>query len=180
VEELTVIAATSGDPAMLAQPARRALASLDRRFDPFTVTTFEDLVRFSTSEYQSAAVLVSALGVVALMLTAIGLYGIVSFNVRQRTREIGIRAALGAGRRETIALVLRDVAEFGDVGMAIGLPCAVAAGVAARSLLFGVAPWDPLACLCACLALAAVLAIAGFAPAHRATRIDPMAALRDE
>lgn len=179
-DELTVIAATTGNAAALASPVRRVLIAIDRSFDPYTVSTFQDLVRFSTGQFQLTAILVSSLGVIAVLLTAIGVYGMVSFGVRQRTREIGIRSALGAARGEMFAMVLRDVCKFAAIGMAIGIPCAVAGTYAARSLLFGVRPWDPGSYFGACLVLSAVLLIASFGPAHYATRIDPITALREE
>lgn len=180
VEEVTLVIDAGADPLALAQPLRRTLMSIDSRLEPFSVITFNDLVRFSTSLYQLAAELVSSLGLLALGITAIGLYGVVSFSVNQRSREIGIRMALGADRRRTMFVILREVAMLAAWGMAIGLPCAVVAIHLAAALLFGAGPWDVRVFLSAVTLLAAVLFLAGLVPARRATRIDPMTALRYE
>jgi predicted permease len=176
--EVTFLIETQGDATALAQPARRALKSVDSRLDPLTITTENELIRFSAQTYQVTAELVGTLGLLGLILTAVGLYGVVSYGVSQRTRELGIRMALGAGRSETLRLVLREVAMLGLIGMAIGLPLALTATRLFSSLLFGVSPWDVPAFLGAAGLLAVVLFTAGLLPARRATGIEPMAALR--
>jgi len=176
--EITLVLHTTSDPVRLAQPVRHLLMSVDPQFEPFSMVTFNDLLRFSTNTYQISAELVSTLGILALLITAVGLYGIVSFSVNQRSREIGIRMALGAARRETVMLVLREVAVLAGWGVVVGVPAALIAIRLASSLLFGVGPWDPATFAAALLLLAAVLFIAALAPARRATRIDPIAALR--
>ena len=178
--ELTFMVYTKGPAVALATAARRALVTLDRRLDPFTVVTEEDLIRFSALQYQLTAELLGTLSLIGLSLTAVGLYGVVSFGVARRTREIGIRMALGAARRETLGLILRETAALGAVGVAIGVPLALAGTRLARSMLFGVGPWDPRLFVIAMVVLAAVLLAAGAIPARRATRIDPMSALRAE
>ncbi|HYL77847.1 MAG TPA: ABC transporter permease [Bryobacteraceae bacterium] len=185
--EITYLIETSTDPTALAPTARQVLKSVDSRLDPLTITTENELIRYSAQTYQITAELVGTLGLLGLILTAVGLYGVVSYGVSQRTRELGIRMALGAGRNDTLRMVLREVATLGLIGMAIGLPLALTAtrlmskgiyGVAAPSLLFGTSPWDPVTFLGAGILLAAVLALAGFLPARRATAIEPSAALR--
>ena len=180
VGEVTLVIHGGRDPVALAQPLRRTLMSIDPNLEPFSIVTFTDLIRFSTSMYQLAAVLVSSLGLLALAITAIGLYGVVSFSVSQRSREIGIRMALGAARRETLRLILRDVAMLAVWGMAIGLPCSIIAVHLAAAVLFGAGPWDAPVFLAALSLLAGVLFFAGLVPARRATRIEPMSALRYE
>lgn len=179
-EELTLVIDAGADPLSLAQPVRRTLAAIDSNLDPFSITTFSDLLRFSTSLYQLAAELVSSLGLLALVITSVGLYGIVSFNISQRVREIGIRTALGAEPRDTMTLVLSEVAVLSGLGMLIGLPCAMIAIRLASGLLFGAGPFDPGVFVSALAILALVLFLAGFGPARRATRIDPVSALRYE
>jgi ABC-type antimicrobial peptide transport system permease subunit len=176
--EITYLIETSADPAGLAPTARQVLKSVDSRLDPLTITTENELIRYSAQTYQVTAELVGALGLLGLILTAVGLYGVVSYGVSQRTRELGIRMALGAGRNETLRLVLREVATLGVIGIAIGLPLALTATRLMSKLLFGVGPWDPVTFLGAGMLLAAVLALAGFLPARRATAIEPSAALR--
>jgi putative ABC transport system permease protein len=178
--EFTLLIDAASDPVELAAPVRRALMSVDPRLEPFSLVTFTDLLRFSTNTYQISAELVTSLGILALLITAVGLYGIVSFSVSQRSREIGIRMALGAARRETVLLVLREAAALAGWGAVVGLPCAFIAVRLSSALLFGVGPWDAATFLGALVVLAAVLFFAAVAPARRASHIDPMAALRCE
>ena len=176
--EITYLIETSADPITLAAAARKVLKSIDSRLDPLSITTENELIRYSAQTYQVTAELVGALGLLGLTLCAVGLYGVVSYGVSQRTRELGIRMALGADRKDTMRLVLREVATLGAIGGAIGLPLALIATRLMSKLLFGVGPWDPAAFLGSSILLAAVLALAGFIPARRATAIDPSAALR--
>jgi predicted permease len=175
--EVTFLIETPGDALALAQAARRELKSVDARLDPLTITTENDLIRFSAQRYQVTAELVAALGTLGLLLTAVGLYGVVSYGVSQRTRELGIRMALGADRNDTLWLVLREVAMLGLIGIAVGLPLALTATRAFSTLLFGVSPWDAPAFAAALIVLAGVLFAAGWLPAHRATSIQPSSAL---
>ena len=178
--EFTLLIDAASDPVELAAPVRRALMGVDPRLEPFSLVTFTDLLRFSTNTYQISAELVTSLGILALLITAVGLYGVVSFSVSQRSREIGIRMALGAARRETVLLVLREAAALAGWGALVGLPCAFIAVRLSSALLFGVGPWDAATFLGALVVLAAVLFFAAVAPARRASHIDPMAALRCE
>ena len=177
-QEITFLVETHGNAIGLAEAARKALKSVSTRLDPLTVTTENELIRFSAQQYQITAELAGALGLLGLILTAVGLYGVVSYGVNQRTRELGIRMALGADRGDTLRLVLREVAMLGFAGIAIGLPLALTATRLFSALLFGVGPWDIPAFLGAGLVLAAVLLAAGWGPARRATGIEPVSALR--
>ena len=176
--EITFFIETDGDPMGLSKAARQALKAVSARLDPLTITTQNELIRFSAQTYQVTAELVGALGLLGLILTAVGLYGVVSYGVSQRTRELGIRMALGADRADTLGLVLREVAMLGLAGIVIGLPLALAATQLFSGLLFGVGPWDVPTFAGAAILLAAVLLAAGFAPARRATGIEPVSALR--
>jgi putative ABC transport system permease protein len=178
--EVTFVIHTRQRAATLAAAARQTLIAIDRRLDPFTIATEAELIRYSALQYELTAELLSILGAIALALTAIGLYGVVAWSVTRRTREIGIRMALGATPRQALALVLRQTAAIGTVGLAFGLPMALAATRLARSLLYGTVPWDPMLLALALAVLAAALLLAGFLPARRATAIDPMRALRAE
>jgi predicted permease len=175
--EVTFLIETTGDPTALAQAARRELKAADRRLDPLTITTESELIRFSAQSYRMTAELVGVLGVLGLILTAVGLYGVVSYGVTQRTRELGIRMALGASRSDTLTLVLREVAMMGGVGLLVGLPLALWATRMFSALLFGVGPWDVPSFAAAIVVLAGVLLVAGLLPARRATGIDPAVAL---
>jgi len=177
--EVTFLIETQGDAIALAQAARRELKSVDARLDPLIVTTENDLIAFSAQRYQVTAELVASLGALGLLLTAVGLYGVVSYGVSQRTRELGIRMALGANRSDTLWLVLREVAMLGLIGIAIGLPLAFTATRMFSTLLFGVSPWDAPAFTAAMIVLAGVLMAAGWLPARRATDIQPSFALRE-
>lgn len=111
---------------------------------------------------------------------AVGLYGVMSYVVARRRSEIGLRIALGAGRSDVLVLVLRETAVLLAVGMAAGIVCALALGRSASTLLFGLEPHDPVTLLGAASLLAVVAALASYLPARRASRLDPMVALRSE
>jgi ABC-type antimicrobial peptide transport system permease subunit len=114
------------------------------------------------------------------LLTSIGIYGVVAYQITRRTGEVGIRMALGAQRRDVLWMFMRETLLVVAVGAAIGLPAGVAAAYALRSLLFGLEPSDPATIVWAIVTLAAAAALAGFLPARRAARLLPMDALRHE
>ncbi|HVP00540.1 MAG TPA: ABC transporter permease [Bryobacteraceae bacterium] len=176
--EITYLIETAADPMTLASAARGVLKSVDSSLDPLSITTENELIRYSAQSYQVTAELVGTLGLLGTILCAVGLYGVVSYGVSQRTRELGIRMALGADRGDMMRLVLREVATLGLIGIAAGLPLAVTATHVMSTLLFGIGPWDPVSFLGSSIFLAAVLALAGFLPARRASGIEPSAALR--
>jgi putative ABC transport system permease protein len=124
------------------------------------------------------ATLLSLFGALTLALAAVGIYGVLAYAVSQRTREIGIRVALGARARDVVTLVLGRMAILIAAGVALGLALALAAARAVAAFLFGVDTDDPLAFLSATLLLAAVALVASFVPARRAASVDPMTALR--
>jgi ABC-type antimicrobial peptide transport system permease subunit len=125
-------------------------------------------------------IMASAFAVLATILAGVGLYGVIAYTVSQRTREFGLRMALGAGPGRLRGLVLRQVAWMTAIGILVGLGLAVAIGVFAQSLLFELETFDPVALGASGFALALVALLAGFMPARRASRIDPMTALRYE
>jgi ABC-type antimicrobial peptide transport system permease subunit len=133
-----------------------------------------------TARYQVSAILVGLFGALALLLAATGLYGVVSFLVARRTREIGVRMALGADRGRVASQVLRSALGLASVGLIVGLAGALALRRFTASLLFGVSPGDPWPLAAAAAALIAVTMVAALAPARRASRIDPMDAIRTE
>lgn len=178
--EVTFALQTGTNAMSLAQPARQALIHIHPLLDPMMVTSLPELIRYSSGNYQMMAELVSALGVVGLTLTVVGLYGFLAFRVTQRRREIGIRMTLGATREETSLLVLRDTAGMGFIGLVLGLVLAAAAARLEASLVFGVSPLDALSLAGAMGILAIAIAAASWLPAHRAASINPMQALRTE
>ena len=140
----------------------------------------EDQIDESLSAQRAMAALSAFFGILATLLAAIGLYGVMAYTVTRRTREIGIRLALGAGRASLLNLVLREVALLTAFGVAIAIPVALAVTRLVRSQLYGIVPNDPLSIAAAALVLASVALLAGYIPAERATRVDPLTALRYE
>jgi ABC-type antimicrobial peptide transport system permease subunit len=142
--------------------------------------TFDARIARSVSNERLIASLSSAFGVLATVLAMIGLYGVLTYVVTQRTREIGIRMALGALSREVAAMILGDVAMLVGVGVAIGLPVAWALGRYVQNQLFGVEATDPATVVAAVVLLVCVAAVVGYIPARRAARISPLFALRHD
>jgi ABC-type antimicrobial peptide transport system permease subunit len=126
------------------------------------------------------ALLTSAFAVLGLAVACVGLYGLLAYGVARRVKEIGIRLALGADRKRVTTLVLKNAARLVLIGIAAGIPAAWIASRWIASLLFGLSPGDPLAVAAAIVALTAAVFLAAYVPAHRASRLDPIAALRHE
>jgi ABC-type antimicrobial peptide transport system permease subunit len=153
---------------------------LDGQIPVYDLETMEAQIGESLFAERMVAVLSAAFGLLATLLAAVGLYGVMSYSVARRTREIGIRLALGAPRERVLGMVLREVGTLGAWGLALGLPLAVGLARLLASQLFGLPPHDPLTLASATLLLAAVTVLAGLVPARRAMRVDPMRALRYE
>ena len=145
-----------------------------------TCARLTDQLEISLLTERLLAALSSVFGCLATLLAALGLYGVMAFMVARRTREIGIRMALGAGQGTVVWMVLRETLTLAGVGVAIGLAGAYAVTRLIQTQLFGVEPTDLLTMAAASLGIAAVTALAGYIPARRATGIDPMSALRWE
>jgi putative ABC transport system permease protein len=164
----------------LAESVRAQVIALDRDQPVFRVLTMDDLVSFSVTPQRLGGTLMSAFAGFALLLAAIGLFGVIAYAVSERTHEIGIRIALGAKPAQVCRLVVGQGLTLALIGLLLGMPLALAIGRAASGLLYGVAPDDfatfgGVAVLLACVALAAC-----YIPARRAMRVDPMVALRSE
>ncbi|MBI1761614.1 MAG: ABC transporter permease [Acidobacteria bacterium] len=175
-----VLLRTNADPAALLPQVRRAVHALDAGLALFKATTLEGDLRAQLSSQRMAATLTSVFGLVALLLTAIGLYGVVAYAVNQRTREIGIRMALGAQARDVLRLVLREGAWLIVTGLFIGLAAAYGVARLIEANLYGIRPYDPLTFIAIALLLTAVALVACWIPARRATTVDPLTALRHE
>jgi predicted permease len=168
------------DPGATGAAIRRAVREVDSRFAIDSVSTLAEQVDRSLVRERLVARLSTFFGLIALALACIGLYGILSYGVARRTNEIGIRVALGAQRGSVLWLVFREAAVLVLFGALVGVVAASASARAIESLLFGLTPTDPLAVGAAVMLLLVVAALAGWLPARRATRVDPMVALRDE
>jgi predicted permease len=178
--DMTLLLRTAGEPAALARPAIALVRDLDPGIAPFGVTTLEAFIGASDFRQRVGSQLLGLFGVLGLMLASIGLYGVLSFQVARRTREIGIRIALGGSRGDVLGLVLRQGAVLVGLGLSIGIVGAAGLARLLRSLLLGVSPWDPLAFASVVAVLVLAAFVACLVPARRATRVDPLLALRHE
>jgi putative ABC transport system permease protein len=171
---------TASDPAALVTRARTHLKRVDPQLTVENVATMSQRMSDSVAQPRFYAVMLGAFAFVALALAAVGLYGVVSYAVSQRTKEIGIRMALGAGRGDVIGLLAGQGMMVTIAGIGVGLAGAFAVTRYLESMLFGVTPFDPPTVGAVTLLLATVAALASYIPARRATRVDPMVALRYE
>jgi len=177
---LWLIVRAGGDAAAMAPAIRRAIWSVDKDQPIVRVATLDALVAASAAERRFALILFEAFALVALVLAATGIYGVLAGSVAERTREIGVRSALGASRRDILGLVLGQGLALTAVGIAIGLTGAAAATSTLATLLFGVSRLDPATYLTMIALLLAVSAISCWIPAWRAARVDPSLTLRSE
>jgi predicted permease len=176
----TLCVRASGIPGNLIDAIRRKVRSLDPNLPVFDIKTFEDQVNESVSQERLVATLSSFFGFFALLLASLGLYGVMAYSVARRTREIGIRMALGAQAGNVLRLVLTETLFLVLIGIALGLPAALAATRLTEGLLFGLTATDPFTIALATLVMITVASLAGWIPASRAARVDPMVALRCE
>jgi predicted permease len=175
-----IMLVTGTPPGTLEPLLTRTLAELDPNLTITSVRTMQQQVELSFDQERAVASLASLFGIVALLLAAVGLYGVTAYTVAQRTNEIGIRMALGADRAKVVQLVLRGAFQRVVIGLILGLPLAVAAGRLISAQLYGVSSWDPLALTVAASALAICALFAAMIPASRAASISPTDALRVE
>jgi predicted permease len=178
--DITVIVETAGDPAALAQAVRQELKRFDTRVTLYSMTTLRRHMDRALSGDRMMAALAAGLGVFGLLLTAGGLFGVIQYTVSRRTRELGLRAALGAPPAAIRQMVLAESARLAAWGIPIGLVLLAAAARYFRSMVLGVSPLDPLIYLASAAAAMAVALAAAWLPAHRAARVAPMTALRYE
>lgn len=175
-----VVAQTSGDAGALAPAMRRAISSVDPSIAVYSIDTLDALVAGAAAQPGFRASVLTGLALVAVTLAGLGLYGVVAFAVTQRTRELGVRIALGADSRAIVRLVVGDTLRLAAFGIAAGLAMAFVSARFLSSLLFGIAPGDPLSFAGTTVVLVIVAVTAAVAPARRAIRVDPLVSLRSE
>lgn len=175
---LAVRAAT--DPATVAIPVQKVIAGLDNNLPVANVLTMDQIIGQSTLNQSFEAKLLLAFAVLSLVLAAVGLFGVLSYIVAQRSTEIGIRIALGAQREQVLKLMLLDGLRPALVGLVLGVGASIAASRFIQSLLFGTRPLDPIVFVSVSIVLLIIAAMACLMPAWKASRVDPMQALRTE
>ena len=171
---------TANDPAELTPAIQREFLAVDGQLPVSKIRTMEQVVSESTARQNFNMLLLSIFAGMALLLAAIGIYGLMSYTVEQRTQEIGIRMALGAGRGDMLKLIVRQGMLLAGVGVLIGLAAAFGLARLLASLLFGVKATDPLSYVIVAVVLTSVALLGTYVPARRATKIDPLIALRYE
>jgi predicted permease len=169
-----------GTPQDLDAQVRKALTNAAPNLVVNGIQTFSEIIDAGFAQQNMIASLTWLFSALGLVLAAVGLYGVTAYGVEQRTSEIGVRMALGADRGDVMQMVLREAFWQVGIGLALGIPTAISAGYLIANHLFGVMPWDPLILLVATLLLGVAALIAAAIPAHRATRVEPMIALRYE
>jgi putative ABC transport system permease protein len=178
--QLFLLVRTQGDARAALAGVRREIMAMDPEQPVYAIQTMEEAFGTSIFQQRTAAVLLGIFAALALVLAAVGIYGVVSHAVGARTQEIGIRMAVGAGRADVVRLMLRQVLGLTALGLGIGLVLALALGQAASSLLYEIAPGDPVTLGTVTILLGVVALIAAWTPIRRATRVDPVIALRYE
>jgi predicted permease len=171
---------TAADPAAVSSALRAVVHDTNSAIPEIEVHTMPELVQDSLHSDYFVARLASAFGVLAVILAGVGLYGIMAFTVARRTRDIGIRMTLGASPQLILREILRETLTLMLIGIAVGVPIALAGSRLIRTMLFGLGAADPIALVAACVILAAIAAAASYIPARRASQVDPMVALRYE
>jgi putative ABC transport system permease protein len=171
---------TANNPAALAAAVRSEIATLDPRVPVSAIATMDEVVSASVANQRFGALLFLLFGAIALLLTAVGIYGVISYGVAQRTHEIGIRLALGASRREVLNLIVSDAMKPALLGAVLGLCAALGLTRFLTNLLYNVKPTDPFVFAAGLLVLVGVALLASYIPARRAMRVDPLVVLRHE
>jgi putative ABC transport system permease protein len=171
---------TDGDPLLMASSIRGVLKQIDKNIPLARVMTMEETVSNSIAQPRLETILLGLFGALALILASVGIYGVLAYSVNQRTSEIGIRMALGASRSSVLGMVLSQGLRLAGIGMALGFVLAIALTRLMASILFAVSPTDPATFAVVFLVLASIAMLACYLPARRATKVDPLVALRYE
>jgi len=174
-----LVAKTQNDPHQSIAAMRQQVWAVDRQ-QPVEVTTMEDVIADSLARRRFTLTLLGSFAALALLLAMVGVYGVISYSVSQRTQEFGIRMAIGAQRHQVLTMVMQQGIKIAGIGLAIGILSALALTRIIRSLLFDVSASDPLTFTAICGLLMLLAVVACLAPAYRATKVDPMEALRYE
>jgi predicted permease len=174
---MTIVARTSGNPAELAPALRAAVAAVDPMLPVYDFATMDERLGRALAQSRFNMLLLTALGAIGLLLSVVGLYGVLAYLVAQRSHEIGIRMALGATARDVLVLVGRQGMKLVIAGVVLGLAAAIIATRLLRELLFGVTATDPLTFVAVAVVLIIAGMLASIIPARRATRVDPTRAL---
>ena len=180
VRQITIMVRSTSDTATLAHSMRAKLAQLDSTLPLYNVKTYDDLIKDETEVKRFTASLLAAFAGIALLLAAIGIYGVLSYAVEQRTREIGIRMALGASGAAVVRLIVSQAMRTIGLGLLAGIVAALALTRYMSALLYGVSSWDPAVFTGITALLALVALLASYIPARRATNVDPLTAVRYE
>jgi putative ABC transport system permease protein len=176
----TLVVHSRGSAEAMLPRLEDVIAGMDPSLPTFGGITMEQAVAGGFSSNRSAAVIAGFFGALALLIASVGLYGVVAGSVVERTREIGVRVALGSTPGDVLLLVMREGARLSAIGVGIGLLAAVGVARAMESLLYGLSPNDPVTFLLVPVMLCVVVLLASYLPARRAVRLDPIAALRSE
>ena len=171
---------TDRDPLALAAEIRRQVAEVDPDQPVASIQTMDARVETSVAQRRMQMNVLGLFAGMAVLIAVVGIYGVMSYSVAQRSREIGIRLALGAARRDVVAVVMRQGMGMVAAGMAVGLAASLSITRVLRSLLFGVSPTDPLVFTAIAVLLGLTAALAIYVPARRAARLDPLEMLRSE
>jgi putative ABC transport system permease protein len=174
-----VVRSTLSAPAIIGA-IRAATHGIDKNLPVTDIATLPDVLNQSVAQPRFRTLLLGLFGAIALTLAAVGIFGVISYSVSRRTQELGIRMALGAQPGSVLRMILREMLALTAIGIAIGIPCAVAAGRLVTHLLFNVTPYDPITLVLVPLVLVAVATLASYIPARRAMKVDPIVALRYE
>jgi putative ABC transport system permease protein len=177
---MSFVVRTDGDPARFMTTVRSLIGRVDSNVGIDAMLPMEQLVASSLTRQRFYAAVMGVFAAIAVLLSAVGIYGVLAYAVGQRTREFGVRTALGARSRDVLAMVLRQGLRLTSIGIGVGLAGAIALTRYIEGMLYGVTPLDPLTYVAVAALFAAVTSIASYLPARRATRIDPMVALRYE
>ncbi len=175
-----VVVRGKGDPTQLSAAARQTVRDIDNGLPAFAMTPLADVVSESIAQRRFSMLLLGVFAAIALVLAAVGLYGVVSYTVSQRTQEIGLRMAIGAQRRDVLRLVVGGGMKLAAIGAIIGVAGALALSSVVATMLFELTPFDPASYSATAVVLLAVAMLACYVPARRAMRVDPIVALRQE